>query len=60
TAGGSKKTALARVALAATGWSDVHNKCFTDVKTALMNVVPLSHPREDMEVCDFTNASDQF
>ncbi|KAF0704575.1 Aste57867_7321 [Aphanomyces stellatus] len=25
-----------------------------------MHVVPLSHPRDDMEVCVFTDASDQF
>ncbi|KAF0718357.1 Aste57867_1738 [Aphanomyces stellatus] len=56
----SKKTALARVALAAIGWSDDHDKCFDDVKHALMHVVPLSHPRDDMEVCVFTDASDRF
>ncbi len=30
------------------------------MKRALINLVPLSHPRDDMAVCLFTDASDQF
>ncbi|KAH9110401.1 hypothetical protein AeMF1_014779, partial [Aphanomyces euteiches] len=59
-AGSSKKKALARVALSLVGWSQDHAACFEDVKSALANVVPLSHPRSDMEVCVFTDASDKF
>ncbi|KAF0704619.1 hypothetical protein AaE_014847, partial [Aphanomyces astaci] len=33
---------------------------FNDVKYALAHVVPRSHPREDMTVCVFTDASDLF
>ncbi|KAH9093688.1 hypothetical protein Ae201684P_016312 [Aphanomyces euteiches] len=59
-AGSSKKKALARVALSLVGWSQDNAACFEDVKSALANVVPLSHPRSDMEVCVFTDASDKF
>ncbi|KAH9178489.1 hypothetical protein AeNC1_017417 [Aphanomyces euteiches] len=59
-AGSSKKKALARVALSLVGWSQDHAACFEDVKAALANVVPLSHPRSDMEVCVLTDASDKF
>jgi hypothetical protein len=34
--------------------------CFENVKRALAEVVPLSHPRSDMAVCLCTDASDQF
>ncbi|ETV82186.1 hypothetical protein H257_04897 [Aphanomyces astaci] len=51
-AGSCKKTALVR--------SSDYLKCFNDVKHALAHVVPLSHPREDMTVCVFTDASDLF
>ncbi|KAF0742575.1 hypothetical protein Ae201684P_008386 [Aphanomyces euteiches] len=59
-AGSSKKKALARVALSLVGWSQDHAACFEDAKSALANVVPLSHPRSDLEVCVFTDASDKF
>ncbi|KAH9119621.1 hypothetical protein AeMF1_007787, partial [Aphanomyces euteiches] len=59
-AGSSKKKSPARVALSLVGWSQDHAACFEDVKSALANVVPLSHPRNDMEVCVFTDASDKF
>ncbi|KAH9107235.1 hypothetical protein LEN26_001687 [Aphanomyces euteiches] len=59
-AGSSKKTALARVALSAIGLSQDHLNCFESVKRALAQVVPHSHPRADMEVCLFTDASDLF
>jgi hypothetical protein len=59
-AGSCKKTALARVALVAVGWSADHAECFESVKKALANVVPLAHPREDLVVCVFTDASDLF
>ena len=59
-AGSCKKTALARVALAAVGWSADHGECFESVKKALANVVPLAHPREELVVCIFTDASDLF
>ncbi|RLN99800.1 hypothetical protein DYB28_009378, partial [Aphanomyces astaci] len=55
-----KETALVRVALPAVGWPSDHLKCFNDVKYALAHVVPRSHPREDMTVCVFTDASDLF
>ncbi|KAF0753724.1 hypothetical protein AaE_005604 [Aphanomyces astaci] len=56
--GSCKKTALVRVALPALGWWTDHLKCFNDVKHALVHVVPLSHPRGDMTVCVFIDASD--
>jgi len=59
-AGSCKKTALARIALSAVGWSADHLKCFDDMKHALAHVVPLSHPRDDLLVCVFTDASDLF
>ncbi|KAF0721525.1 hypothetical protein Ae201684_019095 [Aphanomyces euteiches] len=59
-AGSSKKKALACVALSLVGWSQDHAACFEDVKSTLANVVPLSHPRSDMEVYVFTDASDKF
>ncbi|KAH9135325.1 hypothetical protein AeRB84_019220, partial [Aphanomyces euteiches] len=59
-AGSSKKKALARAPLSLVGWSQDHAACFEDVKSALANVVPLSHPRSDMELCVFTDASDKF
>ncbi len=60
TAANANKTALARTSLALIGWSDDHLNCFENVKRALAEVVPLSHPRSDMAVCLYTNASDQF
>jgi hypothetical protein len=59
-AGSSKKTALTRVALSTAGWPADHSACFEGVKRALINLVPLSHPRDDMAVCLFTDPSDQF
>ncbi|KAH9150500.1 hypothetical protein AeRB84_006672 [Aphanomyces euteiches] len=59
-AGSSKKKALARYALSVVGWSQDHAACFVDVKSALANFVPLSHPRSVMEVSVFRDASDKF
>jgi hypothetical protein len=60
TAASAKKTTLARISLTLIGWSDDHLNCFENVKRALAEVVPLSHPRSDMAVCLYTDASDQF
>jgi hypothetical protein len=60
TAASAKKTALAKISLTLIGWSDDHLNCFENVKRALAEVAPLSHPRSDMAVCLCTDASDQF
>ncbi|KAH9150968.1 hypothetical protein AeRB84_006310 [Aphanomyces euteiches] len=55
--GSSKKAALARVKLAAIGWSKDHAKCFDDVKDTLGRMVPLAHPTPEKIICLFTDAS---
>jgi hypothetical protein len=59
TAASAKKTALARISLTLIGWFDDHLKCFKNVKRALAEVVLLSHPRSDMPICLYMDASDQ-
>ncbi|CAK5118078.1 unnamed protein product, partial [Aphanomyces euteiches] len=53
-AGSSKKKALARVELSLVGWSQDHAACFEDVKSALANVVPLSHPNTSTNFTAYT------
>ena len=60
TIGSAKKTKLIKVQLAAIGWVDDHLACFTRIKKALLAMVPLAHPRADMMVCLYTDASDGF
>ena len=56
-AGSRKKTKLQRVPLSSVGWSAEHESSLASVKAALLEMVPLAHPRADTKVCLFTDAS---
>ena len=60
TAKSRKKTKLERVALVDQGWSSEHDECVANCKDALARMVPLAHPRADMEICVYTDASNDF
>ncbi|OQR83686.1 hypothetical protein ACHHYP_14408 [Achlya hypogyna] len=58
-AGGSrKKSTLSKVDLSTIGWSADHARTFDLVKSALANMVPMSHPQADKAMCVFTDASE--
>ncbi|KAH9150223.1 hypothetical protein AeRB84_006900, partial [Aphanomyces euteiches] len=58
--GRAKKIKLARVQLSTVGWDNSHRACFNRLKDALLAMVPLVHPRADMMVCLYTDASEGF
>ncbi|KAF0731194.1 hypothetical protein Ae201684_011457 [Aphanomyces euteiches] len=58
--GSAKKIKLARVQLSTVGWDNSHMACFNRLKDALLAMVPLAHPRADMMVCLYTDASEGF
>ena len=55
--GSRKKNKLVRLLLKDCGWSEAHEQVFARLKGALMDMVPLAHPREDADVCVYTDAS---
>ncbi|ETW07249.1 hypothetical protein H310_01813 [Aphanomyces invadans] len=57
-AGGSKKTALAKIKLDVIGWAAEHDECNAAVETTLQHTVPLSHPSSGKVICLYTDASE--
>ncbi|KAH9128004.1 hypothetical protein LEN26_009174 [Aphanomyces euteiches] len=55
-----KQRKLEKVFLADFGWSDVHTRCFANIKAALSAMVPLGHPSASDIVCLFADASNDF
>jgi transposase InsO family protein len=56
-AGSRKKVKLTRVSLVENGWSQDHVDALESLKKALVAMVPMAHPKDDMEVCVYTDAS---
>ena len=56
-AGSRKKAKLTSVLLTENGWSQVHLEALEALKKALLAMVPLAHPKDNMEVCVYTDAS---
>ncbi|CEP01149.1 hypothetical protein PBRA_008461, partial [Plasmodiophora brassicae] len=46
------------ITLDALGWSDQHNKSFTDIRFALIQHVQLAYPKSNYQTCLFTDASE--
>jgi transposase InsO family protein len=55
--GSRKKIKLAKLLLKDCGWEDIHDRAYYRLKDALSLIVPLAHPKEDADVCVFTDAS---
>jgi len=55
--GSRKKNKLVKLLLKECGWKDVHEEAFARLKGALAEMVPLAHPKEDADVCVYTDAS---
>nr|CCA17015.1 PREDICTED: similar to OSJNBa0011F23.1 putative [Albugo laibachii Nc14] len=52
-----KKRKLVQIRLAEYGWSSKHHRCRQNVKEALYAMVPMAHPKDDWDVCVYTDAS---
>jgi hypothetical protein len=59
-AGSRKKNKLTRVKLDECGWSKDHEEALADLKRALVSMVPLVHPQDDVDVCVYTDASQDY
>jgi hypothetical protein len=59
-AGSRKKNKLTRVKLDECGWSKEHEEALADLKRALVSMVPLVHPQDDVDVCVYTDASQDY
>jgi transposase InsO family protein len=57
-AGGRTKRKTAKVSLSEVGWTGEHDKCLTQLKLALTNMVMLSHPDPNKRLCVYTDASE--
>ena len=55
--GSRKKNKLVKLLLEECGWIDVHEEEFARLKGAVAEMVPLAHPKEDADVCVYTDAS---
>jgi len=55
--GSRKKSKLTKIVLKDCGWDQVHEEALGRVKKALQHMVALAHPKEDWDVCVFTDAS---
>ena len=58
--GSRKKTKLSKVGLRENGWNDKHEEALKKVQDALIAMIPLAHPRDDADVCVFTDASQDY
>jgi hypothetical protein len=52
-----KKIKLTKLMLKDCGWEYIHDVAYYHLKDALSAIVPLAHPKEDADVCVFTDAS---
>ncbi|KAE8980660.1 hypothetical protein PR001_g23652 [Phytophthora rubi] len=55
-----KKNQLSKVRLEYVNWGDAEVASFEAVRTALLKMVPLAHPNPTMDVCLYTDASQDF
>jgi hypothetical protein len=55
--GSRKKSKLNKISLKDCGWNQLHDQALDRPKKVLMQMVPLAHPKEDSDVCVFTDAS---
>ena len=55
--GSRKKTKLTKIALSECGWSEIHERALERVKSALKAMVPMAHPKDDQDICVYTDAS---
>lgn len=59
TRSGRRTTAsVAKVQLAAIGWTDTHKHAFRDIQEQLKNAVKTAHRNQEMTLCLYTDASD--
>jgi hypothetical protein len=56
-AGSRKKNKLTKIKLSECGWAKEHKDALEDLKRALVSMVPLVHPQDDVDVCVYTDAS---
>jgi hypothetical protein len=57
-AGGRTKRKAAKVSLLDVGWCVEHDNCLSTLKSALSNMVMLSHPDPEKRLCVYTDASE--
>ena len=54
------KRSIKNIALSNLSWGTNHVKVFEELQDTLRNAVKLSHPKPEMEICVYTDASDRF
>jgi hypothetical protein len=58
--GSRKKNKLTKLLLKDCWWQDNHDAAYFRLKDALSAIVPLAHPKEDADVCVFSDASQDY
>jgi len=54
------KRSIKSIALSNLSWGTIHMQAFEDLQDTLRNAVKLSYPKQEMEICVHTDASDRF